>query len=64
MIDGRTRPSRPRREILFVESWSANRTDAEIIADQKRDQAERERAMKENQRQWKKLDERLKRLGI
>ena len=51
----------PPPQIVYVESWSANRTDAEIIADQKKHQAEREAAMKERQRQFQKLE---KQLGI
>ncbi len=63
LIDGRTNMA-PRPQIYFVDSWSAKRTDAEIIADQKVDQARREKAMKERQRQFQKLDKDLERLGI
>lgn len=45
----------------YVELYPANRTDADIIADQKKDQAAREAAAKEQQRQYQKLG---KRLGI
>jgi uncharacterized protein YdaU (DUF1376 family) len=45
--------------IVYAESWSANRTDAEIIADQKKHQQEREAALKERQRQFKKLEKQL-----
>jgi hypothetical protein len=38
-----------------------NRSDAEILADAKKDQAAREAAQKENQRQYRKLE---KQLGI
>jgi hypothetical protein len=55
---------RPGPEIIYAESWPANRTDAEIKADQKRDQAKREAAIKERQRQFRKLDKDLERLGI
>lgn len=48
-------------QIVYVEQWSANRTDAEIVADQKKHQAERDAALKERQRQFKKLE---KQLGI
>ena len=37
---------------------------AEIVAEQKVDQARREKAMEERRRQWQKVDEDLKRLGI
>lgn len=63
VADGKTN-IQPREQIIYAESWSANRTDAEIIADQKKDQAEREAAQKERQRQFKKLDQDLDRLGI
>ena len=46
----------PPKQIIYVESWPANRTDAEIIADQKKDQAARDAALKERQRQFKKLE--------
>jgi hypothetical protein len=54
----------PRAQIVYVESWRADRTDAQIIAEQKRDQARRERWAKEQQEQFKKLDERLERIGL
>jgi hypothetical protein len=62
-IDGRTNLA-PGEQIIYVESYPANRTDAQIIADQKKDQAAREAAMKERQRQWQKVDKDLERLGI
>jgi hypothetical protein len=46
----------PPPQIVYVDSWSANRTDAEIIADQKKDQAEQEAALKARQEQFKKLE--------
>jgi len=49
----------PPPQIVYVESWPENRSDAEIIADQKKDQAEREAAMKEQQEQFKKLENQL-----
>lgn len=49
----------PPAEIVYVESWSMNRTDAEIITDQKKDQAEREAAAKERQRQFQALENKL-----
>jgi hypothetical protein len=54
----------PRAQIVYVESWRTDRTDAEIIADQKRDQAKREKRAREQQEQFKKLDERLERIGL
>jgi hypothetical protein len=46
----------PPPQIVYVDSWSANRTDAEIIAEQKKDQAEQEAALKARQEQFKKLE--------
>ena len=49
----------PPPQIIYVEQWNENRTDAEIIADQKKDQAEREAAAKERQRKYQQLENRL-----
>jgi len=49
----------PPPQIVYVEQYSANRTDAEIIADQKKHQAERERLARERQRQFQKLEKQL-----
>ena len=49
----------PPPQVVYVDSWSANRTDAEIIADQKKDQVAREAAAKEKQRQFQKLEKQL-----
>ena len=49
----------PPPQIVYAQSWSANRTDAEIIADQKKDQAERRAAEAERQRQFQKLENQL-----
>jgi len=58
MIDGRTNIA-PGPELIMVENWNANRTDAEIIADQKKDQIAKEAAQKERQRQFQELECRL-----
>lgn len=57
--------------IIYVQQWPANRTDAEIIAQQKIDgveQTKREEAAKkrdaENQAAWKRIDDGLKKYGI
>jgi hypothetical protein len=57
-IDSKINTAPPPR-IVYAESWSANRTDAEIIADQKKHQQEREAALKERQRQFQKLEKQL-----
>jgi hypothetical protein len=54
----------PGPQLIYVESWPASRTDAQIKADQKLDQARRDAAMKERQRQFRKLDKELEKIGI
>ena len=49
----------PPPQIVYAESWKADRTDAEIIAQQKIDQAKRDAAAKEKQRQFQKLEKEL-----
>ena len=44
---------------VYVELYPANRTDADIIADQKKDQADKEAAKKAQQEDFKKLAKRL-----
>jgi len=58
LVDSKINTAPPPR-IVYAESWSLNRTDAEIIAEQKKDQAEREAARKERQRQFQKLEKQL-----
>ena len=48
-------------QVVEVQIYSPNRTDAEIRADQKKDQAEREAAKKADQKQFQQL---AKQLGI
>jgi hypothetical protein len=63
VMDGHTNIM-PGPQLIYVESWPANRTDAQIKAEQKIDQAARDKAKKEKQAQFKRLDEGLKRYGI
>lgn len=49
----------PPPQIVWVESYSPKRTDADIIASQKKDQAEKEAFEKEKRRQFQKLEKRL-----
>jgi len=49
----------PPPTIVYVEQWNANRTDAEIVAQQKKDQAELEAARKERQEQFQRLQNQL-----
>ena len=49
----------PGPQLIYVESWSANRTDEEIIAQQKKDQAAKKAAEAEKRRQFQKLEKQL-----
>ena len=49
----------PPPTIVYVEQWNANRSDAEIVAQQKKDQAELEAARKERQEQFQRLENQL-----
>ena len=51
----------PPPQITYVQAYKPGRTDAEIIADQKKDQAKREVDARAHQRQMQELQ---KRLGI
>ena len=51
----------PEPQIIYVQSWPENRTDAQIKAQQKIDQAARDKAAAEKRRQYQEL---AKRLGI
>jgi len=49
----------PAPEVTYVEFYSSNRTDAEIVADQKKDMVAKLAAQKERQRQFQKLEKQL-----
>ena len=49
----------PPPQIVYAESWNANRTDAEIVAQQKKDQEARRAAQLQKQRQFQELEKRL-----
>jgi hypothetical protein len=49
----------PPPQVVQVELYPANRTDADIIADQKKDMAEKAAGEKEKQRQFQQLEKRL-----
>ena len=51
----------PPPQVTYVQAYKPGRTDAEIIADQKKEEAARVKAAKERQRQFQRLE---KRLGI
>jgi len=54
----------PPEELTFIDSWRADRSDAEIKAKQKADAAAREARRRERQRQFQELDQSLNRMGI
>ena len=58
LVDPKINTAPPPR-VVTVELWSSNRTDAEIVAQQKKDQAAKEAAQKERQRQFQKLEKQL-----
>ena len=49
----------PPPQVVEVELYPANRTDAQIVADQKKDMATKEAGQKERQRQFQKLEKQL-----
>lgn len=49
----------PPATIVYAESWNANRTDAEIIADQKKDQVKKHEQQLEHQREMQRLANQL-----
>ena len=56
--DGRTNIL-PGRSIMYIQSWPADRSDAEIVAQQKIDQKKREAAQLERQRAYQRLEKQL-----
>ena len=60
IVDARTNIA-PGEQLIYVDSWSANRTDAEILEAQAKREEERQAIAAERQRQFKELE---KKLGI
>jgi len=58
LIDANT-GMKPPPQITYVELYSKNRTDADIVADQKKEMAERAAFEKEKQRQFQKLEKKF-----
>jgi hypothetical protein len=46
----------PKEQIVYVNSWDANRTDAQIKVDQAKREEQRQAAQAERQRQFKELE--------
>lgn len=57
--DGHTNLSPPRRSLIYVDSWSANRSDAEIVAQQNIDAKIKADFAAEKQRSFQRLEKRL-----
>ena len=51
--------TQPGPSIIYVEDYGSNRTDAEIIADQKKDQAELEKRKAESRAKFQKIQNQL-----
>jgi hypothetical protein len=64
IVESRDRSLLPGPQTIYVSDWHADRTDAEIKAQQKIDMKELKEAREERRRQFQKLDDALKRLGI
>lgn len=47
--------TKPPREVIFVENFGPERTDADIVADQQKRQAAKEALIAERQRQFKEI---------
>ena len=58
LVDSKINTAPPPR-VVYVELYDSNRTDADIVADQKKDQAEKEAYAKEKQRQFQELEKKL-----
>ena len=58
MVDPKINTAPP-PQVVEVELYPANRTDAQIAADEKKDMAAREAANKERQRQFQQLEKQL-----
>ena len=63
ILDSRTLVPK-REQVIFLDSWPANRSDAEIQTKQKADLAEREAAEAAHRRRLQEIDQSLNRLGI
>ena len=58
IVDARTNVL-PGEQVIYAESWSANRTDAEIVEAQQQREARKQEIADERQRQFQKLERRL-----
>lgn len=63
LVDPKVNTATP-EQVTYADIYPANRTDADIIRDQKRDQALREEYKRKHQEPFKKLDKDLDKLGL
>jgi len=54
----------PREQLMYIDSWPAARTDAEIKAKQKTDAAALKAQRLERQRQFQRLEQGMNRMGL
>ena len=59
LIDSDFRKLGPGPQLIYVESWSKDRSDAEIQAQQRRDQAVRKKIEEQRRQEFQKLENRL-----
>ena len=64
IVESRDRTLLPGPQTIYVSDWHADRSDAEIQAQQKIDMRDLKAAREERRRQFQRLDNTLKRLGI
>ena len=58
-LDGRTNLAPPKRHLIYAESWRADRPDDEILARQRVERAAKDKAARERQEGYKRLERRL-----
>jgi hypothetical protein len=58
MVDAKIGTAPP-PQVTYVQLYPANRSDADIIADQKKEMAAKEAAQKERQRQFRRLEKKF-----
>lgn len=58
VMDGKTNIL-PGKQVVYIQSWPANRTDAEIIAQQKIDQKKREAEQEARRQSYQRLADQL-----
>jgi hypothetical protein len=54
----------PREELLYIDSWPATRTDAQIMAKQKADAAALKAARLQRQREFQRIEDGMNRMGL